>query len=260
MKKLHVLLLPCAFAALTSCTEMVYRANVGAMFPVSKGQIALQNASGGEFVLHDNQQDLESNLGLGDTEVSPYVHLQADQQKHRFRLHGFLTNSEGSGTLAASSSPGGFGGIPAGAQVSTSMDFYAVQATYAWELLREEHYRLAVGGALGFYGLDLAARSTTGREEVETSVLVPAPYLEAELMYGPFILGGDAGLMAAHLRDGNGRYGDAEAYVKVRPHEDFELMLGYRYVLLDAHGTATSRDFDADIEVRGIFLGGGVRF
>jgi hypothetical protein len=254
MKKLPSLLLLCTVAALPSCAEMAYRADVGVMFPVAKGRIALQNEAG-NLSLHDNQNDFESNMGLGDSEVSPYVHLQADKEKHRFRVHGFVSNAEGTGTLA-----GAYGGLPAGTQVSTSMDFYALQATYAWQVFRDEYLRVALGGTLGVYGLDLAARSTTGREEVETSLIVPMPYFEVEGFLGPVIVGGDAAIMAGHFRDGNGRYGDVEAYVKVRPHEDFEVMAGYRYLLLDAHGTATSRDFDADVEVRGFFVGGGIRF
>ncbi len=254
MKTLSSLSLVCALGALTSCAEMQYRADVGAMFPVIKGQIALQNAAG-TLALGDNQNDFESSLGLGDTEVSPYVHLQADKEKHRFRIHGFLANTEGSGTLT-----GAYGDIPAGSVVSTSADFYAIQATYAFQVYRDDHWRLAFGGTLGAYGLDVAARSTSGRESVETSLLIPMPYVEGEAFVGPVILGGDAAIMAGDFGDGDGRYGDVEAYVKVRPQADFELMVGYRYVLLDAAGVATSRDFDADLEARGFFVGGGIRF
>ena len=34
----------------------------------------------------------------------------------------------------------------------------------------------------------------------------------------------------------------------------------YRYVVLDAYGRATSRDFDADVDVEGLFFGAGIRF
>jgi len=254
MKKLLSLVLLAA-VPLASCAELVYRADVGAMFPVAKGQIALQNSSG-SLVLHDNQQDLESNMGLGDTEASPYVHLQADTERHRFRIHGFLSNTEGTGTLG-----GAYGDIPANAPVTTSMDFYAIQATYAFQVLRDRNWRLAFGGTLGAYGLDLEARTATAREEVETSIIVPMPYVEGELFFGPLIIGGDAAIMAGDFGDGSGRYGDVEAYVKVRPENAlFELVAGYRYVLLDAYGTASSRDFDADVDFRGFFFGGGIRF
>lgn len=244
-----------AFAVLPACAEMTYRTDVGALFPVVKGRIALQGSAGQEFVLHDNQNDIESNMGLGDTEVSPYVHLQTEGPHHRVRLHAFYSEDEGTGTLA-----GRYGNIAAGSQVTTSMECYAVQATYGYQVFRDDWFRIGLGGTVGAYGFDLAARSATNREEVETTLLVPMLYVEAETYLGPVIVGGDAGIIAGDFRDGDGRWGDAEAWIKAVPHENFELMAGYRYVLLDAHGTATSRDFDADLEVRGFFIGGGIRF
>lgn len=250
------LLLSVGLVVLPACAEMTYRTDVGAVFPVVKGQIALQNAAG-DIVLHNNQQDIESNMGLGDTEVSPYLHLQTDGGRHRVRLHAFYSDAEGSGTVTGDR---GYGGIATGSQVTTSLEFYAVQATYGYQVFRDDHFRIGLGGTIGAYGFDLAARSATNRDEVETSLIVPMLYVEAEAYLGPVIVGGDAGIIAGDFRDGDGRYGDVEAFVKAVPHENFELMAGYRYVLLDAHGTATSRDFDADLEIRGFFLGGGVRF
>ena len=37
-------------------------------------------------------------------------------------------------------------------------------------------------------------------------------------------------------------------------------MAGYRYILLDAYGVATARDFDADVDVQGIFITAGIKF
>lgn len=253
MKKLRMLLLASGLALTTSCANQTYRVDVGAMFAKASGDIALQNA-GGSLVLHDNQNDLQDNMGLGDTEASPYVRLQMDQEKHRVRVHGFGLDAEGTGTLA-----GDFGGLLAGSQVTTSMEFFGIGANYSYEILRDENYRVGVGVALGFYSLDVAARSSAGREAVETDVLVPMPYGEAEVSLGPVLVGGNFGFMSAHIRDANGIFLDGEAYAKL-PIEEFEVMLGYRYVTLDAYGEATSRDFDADIVVQGFFLGGGIRF
>jgi hypothetical protein len=108
--------------------------------------------------------------------------------------------------------------------------------------------------------MDVAARSTAGREAIDTSVLVPMPCAEVEGFFGPATVGANAGFMSADLGDGSGRYVDIEAYLKVRPLDGFDLLLGYRYVVLDAYGVASSRDFDADIEMQGVFVGGGIRF
>lgn len=245
-----------ALAVFPACRGQgqTYRAAVGPMFARTTGDIALQNAAG-TLELGQEQNDVDSDLGLGDTEAVPYVRLQTDVSRHRVRLHGFGVDAEGNGTLA-----GDYGGIPAGAPVRTSMQFFAINANYGYELLRDRHYRLAVGGQAAFYSLDVAARSSPGREEVETSVLVPMPFVEGELFFEQFTLGANFGVMGADLGDASGRYLDTEAYVQWQVNKDFDLLVGYRYLVLDGYGRASDRDFDADLDLQGVFFTAGVRF
>jgi hypothetical protein len=54
-----------------------------------------------------------------------------------------------------------------------------------------------------------------------------------------------------------------EGYVKWEgtvDRADIDVMVGYRYILLDAYGNASGRDFDADINIQGIFISAGIRF
>jgi hypothetical protein len=252
MKKL--LLLVSTLATLAACSGTTYRGSVGPMFAITNGEVALQNA-GGSLALGDNQNDVDSELGLGDTQAAPYIRLQSDKERHRVRLHGFVLDESGSGTLA-----GDYGGLVAGSQVSTSMDMFAIAANYGYQILRGENYRVAVGGQAGYYKLDVAARSTVGREEVETDVLLPMPFAEVELLLGPVTVGVNAGIMAADIRDASGRYWDMEGTLRWQATDEFDLMAGYRYILLDAYGTATSRDFDADVDVQGVFITAGIKF
>lgn len=240
-------------AALAGCVGQTYRVDVGAMFARTSGDIALQNAAE-TLVLHDNQNDLDRNLGLGGTEPSPYVRVEMDQGRHRVRVHGFGVDADGSGTLA-----GDYGNLVAGSQVTTSLEFFGIGATYAFELLRDQHYRIAAGAAINYYSLDVAARSSAGREAVRTDALVPMPYAEVEGFLGPFTAGANAGIMSADLGDASSRYLDVEAYLRWQASEDIDLLVGYRYVVLDGYGQATSRDFDADVDVQGVFVGGGIR-
>jgi hypothetical protein len=251
MKKL---LLVSLLVPLAACAGTNYRGSVGPLFAVTNGEVALQNA-GGTLALFDNQNDVDSELGLGDTEVAPYIRLQSDKERHRVRLHGFGFDANGGGTLA-----GDYGGIPAGSQVTTSTEFFAIAANYGYEIARSEHYRFAVGGQAGFYKLDIAARSTIGRESVSTDVLVPMPFAEFELLLGSVTIGANAAIMAADIRDASGRYWDMEGHVRWQATKEFDVMAGYRYILLDAYGTATSRDFDADVDVQGVFITAGIKF
>lgn len=241
-------------SGLCACAGQTYRVDVGPFFARASGDVALQNAAG-TLVLGDNQNDLGRSFGLDDTEPSPYVRFQLDHEKHRVRVHGFGVDGDGDATLT-----GAYGNLPAGAQVTTSMEFFAVAGNWAYQLLRGEHHRFAAGAQLGYYALDVAARSPAGREEVETDVLVPMPFLELEGLFDRFTVGANVALMSADLGDGSGRYLDVEGYVRWAAAKDFDFFAGYRYVVLDAYGRASDRDFDADVDVEGLFFGAGIRF
>ncbi|MEO6593331.1 MAG: hypothetical protein ABIP94_01100, partial [Planctomycetota bacterium] len=153
-----------------------------------------------------------------------------------------------------------YGDITAGSQVQTSMEYFNITAAYGFEVLREQYYRVAVGAELGFYTLDIAAVSGARRESVKTSVIVPMPFIEVEGFYGDFTLGVNGGWMSADLGDANGIYWDMEGYAKWQATEKFDLLVGYRNIRMDSSGRASSRDFDADLDVQGFFVGGGIRF
>lgn len=240
-------------ACFAACAGSKYHVDVGPFFAKSRGEVAMQNASG-TLDLGQNKNDLDA-FGLGDTQSSPYVRAQWDLKRHRVRAHGFSFGQDSNGTLDRD-----FGGLVAGSQVVTTMDFLAIDVNYAYELLRGKNYRFAGGVQLGYYALDLQARSAVGREELDTTVLVPMPFLELEGLFGPFTLGGNISAMKADLGDADGRYLDAEAYARwsVAPNLDF--FGGYRFVRLDGSGIASGRAFDADMDVHGYFFGVGFVF
>jgi hypothetical protein len=250
LASLFLVLLPCVLG----CRGAAYRADVGPFFATGSGDLALQNSSE-TLQLGQAQNNLDDSLGLGDTEVAPYIRLQLDKERHRVRLHGFGIDADGSGVLTND-----YGGIVAGAQVSTSMQLFAIAANYGYEMWRGEHYRVALGGQAGFYSLDVAARSSVGRESVATSVLVPMPFAEVEGLFGDLTVGANCALMSADLGDASGRYLDVEGYARWQITKEFDVLAGYRYLVLDAYGIASDRYFDADIDVRGYFFGAGVRF
>lgn len=95
---------------------------------------------------------------------------------------------------------------------------------------------------------------------MQTDVLVPMPFAEIEGYLGPMTAGANFAFMSADLGDANGIYIDAEAYLRWQATEQFDVMAGYRYLSMDGFGSASSRDFDAEVAVQGFFLGGGARF
>lgn len=254
MVRLSSLCLVVSIPVLTACSGMSYRAAVGPMFALTNGDIGLQNAAG-SLDLSQNRNDLDGNFGLGATEVSPYVRLEADKEKHRFRAHGFGIDAEGSGTL-----DGAFGGLVSGSQVNTSMEFFAIDFNYAYQIARGENWRFAAGAQVAFYSLDVAAVSPLGRETVETEGFVPMPFAEVEGVFGKFTVGVNGGIMIVDLGDAEGSWVDAEAYARFQVSKSFDVMGGYRYILFDVDGRAEDRDFEADLDIQGVFVTAGVRF
>lgn len=241
-------------SCLAACAGQRYRVDVGPMFAKATGDVALQNAAG-SLQLGQNQNDLDDTFGLSSTQPSPYVRVQMDRERHRARVHGFAIDAANTGTLA-----GDYGGIPAGSQVTAEKDFLAIAANYGYEVLRGRNHRVAVGGQLAYYSLDVDARSTVGFESVETAVLAPMPFAEAELFWETLTFGTNMAWISADLGDASGIYLDLEAYVRWSAAPDFDFFAGYRYLSIDAYGVASSRDFDAEVAVQGIFFGAGIRF
>lgn len=242
---------------LVACAPSQVRGDIGGIMPQLRGTMALQN-SAGSLQLGNEMNNVDSNLGVGDSEPAPYLRLEADWGRHRVRASGFGFSSSGTGTLG-----GDFGDLPAGSAVSSSMQFFNISTAWSYDLLGMPGIRLGPGVQLGFYSLDVTvnAASPSGSEKVATDVLVPQPFLDGEIDIGTIIaLQANAGLMSANLGDANGRYWDVEALVTCKPAPGFELIAGYRYILLNASGTATGRDFDANLDIRGFLLGGGIRF
>ncbi|MCR9244381.1 MAG: hypothetical protein NXI31_05070 [bacterium] len=241
---------------LTACAPNVFRVDAGAMFVEADGEIALQNP-GGSLTLGNEQNRLADDLGLGDREASPYVRMTWERDLHRVRVHGFGFETEGSGTLA-----GDFGGIVAGSAVTTSMDFLSAGAAYSYQVFDNDWIQIGIGGQLTYNLLNVDTRAVIGSQadEVQTDVVVPMPFAEIEARLGDVTLGANAGVMSADLGDANGRYWDVEAMARWQINDTIQVLGGYRYILMDAFGTASSRDFDADVDLHGWFIGGGVRF
>jgi hypothetical protein len=241
-----------------ACKANSTTVDAGAMVSWLDGSIALQNSSG-NLSLGGQRNDLDGDLGMGSTQASPYLRVQWDGHPHRVRAHGFGYDANNTGRLT-----GDYGNIGAGASVSTSIQYLATAASYSYALTGSPHYRVGVGGQLAYYLMNAAVR-TGGlggtREEVETDVLVPMPFVEAEFYFrDAFTVGGNLGYMSADLGDAKGHYTDLELWGKFQATKKLDLLFGYRFIAMDGRGQASTRDFDADLHIQGLFVGGGIRF
>ena len=60
--------------------------------------------------------------------------------------------------------------------------------------------------------------------------------------------------------DNDGVVADFEAQARYRVLPELELLGGYRYLRIDADGDAQGRDYAADLELNGLFVGAVLRF
>ncbi len=245
-----------AAAVLQSCATYEVRIDVAPLFAAVNGDLALQSPGGG-LVLHDQQNSVGSNLGLGDVEPAPFGRVTFQHEAHRIRAHATGFSTAGEGSLA-----GDFGSIAAGTQVASDLDFFTSGISYTYEVLGGENWHVGLGGQLGYTILDVRTRAIAGfgADEVESYSLVPMPFAEFEARYGDFALVGQSGIMAADFGDANGRYWDIELGGRVRVSDTVDLIAGYRHLVLDVFGSASGRDFDADLDLSGVFVGGTIRF
>ena len=225
------------------------------------GEAALAGASG-TANLGARQHGLGSDLGLDDQEPSLLVRGEASTDRFRLRLSSFR-HDQSSGTLL--NAP--FGDLASGTPVNVDLEFLNVKAALSYDLVEFELgdagvVRLAPGIAANYIDLDISVRGVgiPGFESVRNNVLVPMPFLLGEVEAGAVFAAVDFGGLAADLGDGSGIYWDLDATIGVRPQDDIELLVGYRWVQADVPGRADGRDYDADIDVQGWFVGGGIRF
>lgn len=223
------------------------------MLSRANGDVAVQG-SGANFD-SSAKNDVDSELGLGDSAPSAFGRLQSDAEDERFRIEGFALNESGDGVLVAD-----YGDIPAGTAVESSLGFYVVSANWNHALMRGDDWRLGLGAQVEYFSLDIAARSATGREETAIDALVPMPHLEAERRFGNISLGATLAGIYADVGDAKGRFLDGSLLARWSINSQFQLFGGYRYILLDAKGKASDRNFDADLAIDGLFFGCGVRF
>lgn len=241
---------------LAACAPTAFRADAGAIFAHMYGGTSLQN-TGGTNSLSAVQNNLRSSLDVGQAQAQPYLRLESDWGPQRFRVHGFRYDESGSGPLGQD-----FGDLPAGTVADTSLEYISVVGSWSYDLMPTETFRLGPGVQLGYYSLDVTARSTSpaGFETVTADVLMPELFVEAGVDLGLVSADANLGFMSASLGDAKGNYVDGEVMVRVHPSRQFEAFVGYRFTVLDAMGQASGRDFDADVTIAGFLIGGGIKF
>ncbi len=242
----------------TACSSTVVSVEAAYMQTEVAGNVGLGGSSGGALATHDLRHDLNLTADAG----SPYGRVELYGDRWRLSVSGFGHDQSAGSVLAQP-----FGDIPTGTPVNTDFTALNVKATLGFDLLDLPfgdwgYFRFAPALSGDYIKTEtrVTAQTIAAFESVDTQVIVPMPTLIGSLGLGPVEGRVDAGGLRADLGDGDGEYFDVEAFVFVRPTDALEIVAGYRWIKANVNGTADSRDFVSNVQLRGWFLGGGFRF
>jgi hypothetical protein len=204
--------------------------------------------------------DLDSNLGVDDTDYVPYGRAEADFGLLNLAASAFTTSQSGTGTVTAD-----FGDIASGSTVDTDLDLILAHARLVADFLDTDVVKLGLGLGADWIDLDLDAQELSFgiTEHVDVKQLVPLlevhGAVQLPLQVVDLRLDLNVGGMALDFGDIDGTVLDVEAILRGE-FEHFGVFGGYRFVMIDAKGEADDQNFDGDLDLAGWMLGVSVRF
>jgi hypothetical protein len=243
------------FGAGCSSSEPLFTVEAAAFAPTLSGDVGLTTSigSGVETI------DIERDLGLGGSEVVPYLRGEVLAGGFDFEVSGFRTEQSGQGTMTAD-----FGGITAGTDVNTRYDLGIVHGHLAWDFVETKWLDVGAGIGGDYVGLSFDAEATTfaTSESVDVNQVVPLVVARAafRLPVVPIDLELGVGAITGSFEKIDGTVVDAEAILRGRIVGPLSIFAGYRFVHFDIKGERDSRAFDGDVVLSGFMAGASIRF
>jgi hypothetical protein len=171
----------------------------------------------------------------------------------------FTFEESGTGVLEANF--GDSGTLVAGTPVNTNFEMLNAKGSLAFEIDLGP-VSIAPGVCANYFDLDVRVRDQIGiaDERVELNAPVPMAFVRGKVDLGIVSGIAEVGYMAIDIDDVDTKFLDAEVLVMVHPTAMLDLFAGYRLLDLDADGEIDGDSFDADLQIGGFLIGGGVRF
>ncbi|MDA0373525.1 MAG: hypothetical protein O2865_07045 [Planctomycetota bacterium] len=253
MNRMHTTLLSALLALTVSgCSTPGFAVRVGAFAPRVSGEVALGDGGSGAPI------DVDSELGLGERSTAPLLEAEVDGPFGCVSVSGFRNQADGRGAIGE-----GFGDIPAGTAVESSLDVANLRAAWTWDLVDLGPVTLAPGVGLDWFGIDTDVRSLTAisvREQVKVEAPVPMLFVRAAVDFDVVRAEVLAGGLAVDTGDLDGTFIDIDARLTVAPWETVEFFAGYRRIIVDATSVVDGEDFGTDVVLDGLHIGGALRF
>jgi len=247
----------CGILLLTAaaCAPLRVKAQAGYTQTAVSGKMALESGSGSGSP--QQFQDIESAFGLGDEQGSPWVRAQVDFGVPVLTASAFWLKESGTGVLDEN-----FGGLPTATPVVSDLDLGCGKFSCTFDI-ELGPVTLAPGLAVDVFDLDFRVTeiSLGNSEEIDEILAVPMAFLRAEASLDVLGFVAEVGYLDSPEIEGNeGKFLDVEAMIECAVLEHGSLVAGYRLLDLDANGKANEDSFAIDLQIRGWFIGGGIRF
>lgn len=244
-----------ALLPLGACSSVGVTGQVGYTQMQVSGNLALTSGTGP--VSAASEQDIGSAFGLGDRQGSPYLRAQADLGVPVLTLSAFQIEESGAGTLEST-----FGGLSTNTPVRSDLEITNAKASLTFDIGLGP-VKVSPGLALDVFDLYFKATETQFGNSETIDELIPFPllFLRAEAGLGPVSCVGEIGFLETPEIDGaKGRVLDLDVMVEWSVLPLVEVFAGYRLIDIAARGQTDTESFDADLQIDGWVLGGGIRF
>lgn len=242
-----------ALVILPSCFQLEATALVGYAQMSVDGDLGYVNGSSGGAI----EQDVESAFGLGDEQGTPYGRAMLDLGVPVLAVSGYTFEESGSGVLQAN-----FGSSPiliAGTPVNSEFELTTIKASAAFEIAIGP-VSLQPGLAVDWFDMRVEVRDTIGiaTETLEVEGPLPLLFVRGQVDLG--IVDGllEVGYIEADTDEIDGSVLDVEVLVQVRPFSMLTLFAGYQMLTLDARGESDGDSYEADLQIGGFLIGGGL--
>ncbi len=244
-----------SLATLPSCFQLEVTAQAAYAQLAVDGEIGYVSGSSSVSVA----QDVESAFGLGDDQGRPYARAALDMGVPVLAVSAFTFEESGTGVVQANF--GDSGTLVAGPPVRSDLEMVNAKASYSFEIPLGP-VSIAPGICANYFDLDLRVRDLIGiaDERAELEAPVPMAFVRGEVDL--LIVSGvvEVGYMAIDVEDVDVEFLDLEVLAMVHPTPLLHLFVGYRMLDLQADGEIDGDTFDADLEIAGFLIGGGLRF
>jgi len=198
-------------------------------------------------------------LGLGTYEAALGVKAQVGLLGGQLSVSAIQTEYEGSGTTGGAFEIGGQT-IDANTAVDTQLELLLARALFTWNLIPLGPVEFGIGFGASVIDFDLLMTEQVTGNQLESEELLPVPMaaLRASWTWGPVWMRAVLSGITYTLDGDQVQVFDGDLESSVTLYESGSLVVGYRWVDVEAEYEDENDRVEADLELTGFYF--GVRF